>query len=257
MGKMRLLRVLATFALTIDLGITAPATAVDIPSYPAPAQGPTGSGWLASGCSDIHTVGETLPSRPVIRHRTLASPLPHRPAKRRHAAKRPARHVVKHRTVRHGPVLHRKHALHRKPRHHVRHAHARPTLHKVTYASPLCIDRSHAINALLGLPDVPLNLLDSGSVDAVPTQLTGTPSGIDDYQPSGSVTGPGGLGGSGGFGDVFVPGVTGGGGGGGTGSNGGGTVTTIVPEPATWGMMILGFVFVGAWLRRRRPVAAR
>ncbi|MGL6042555.1 MAG: PEPxxWA-CTERM sorting domain-containing protein, partial [Sandaracinobacteroides sp.] len=30
------------------------------------------------------------------------------------------------------------------------------------------------------------------------------------------------------------------------------TVTSNVPEPATWGMMILGFGLVGATMRRRR-----
>ena len=34
------------------------------------------------------------------------------------------------------------------------------------------------------------------------------------------------------------------------------TATTAVPEPATWGMMILGFGIAGAALRRRRVAAA-
>jgi hypothetical protein len=35
------------------------------------------------------------------------------------------------------------------------------------------------------------------------------------------------------------------------------TLTGAVPEPATWGMMVLGFGLVGAAARRRRGVRVR
>lgn len=67
-------------------------------------------------------------------------------------------------------------------------------------------------------------------------------------------------------GGVFVPGgpgtvpggggvIPGGGGGGGGGTNPGTPPTTSVPEPSTWAMLILGFLSIGAAMRRRRTRA--
>ena len=39
------------------------------------------------------------------------------------------------------------------------------------------------------------------------------------------------------------------------GSDSGGTGGSLVPEPATWGMMVLGFGMTGLAVRRRRPSA--
>ncbi|NJS13560.1 MAG: PEPxxWA-CTERM sorting domain-containing protein [Sphingopyxis sp.] len=61
----------------------------------------------------------------------------------------------------------------------------------------------------------------------------------------GGTAGTGGSGGPGGFGGVFP-----GGGGGGPGGGGGGIA--IVPEPATWAMMILGFGLIGFSMRSKR-----
>lgn len=76
------------------------------------------------------------------------------------------------------------------------------------------------------------------------------------------LSGPAALGGGGGG---SAPGSGGSGGGGGTGGGGsigggsgdGGTIVVpgAVPEPASWFLMILGFGFVGAMLRRRRAAS--
>ena len=36
-----------------------------------------------------------------------------------------------------------------------------------------------------------------------------------------------------------------------------GTITTAVPEPSTWLMMLFGFAFLGRAIRRQRPVTDR
>ena len=194
----------------------------------------------------------SLPPRPTVRRATLASRPTHH-ARTTHKPRKP---------------VHRKHAAAKhRTKHRPRHAAHRPTsaslrLHRVTYASPLCGERSSAMNTMLGLPDY--------TITQPPEAATATriADAVIDVPPVLGYTGGGGPGGPGGpifpVGPVFPIGpgpiiifpV------GPVGPVGPvapvtpvGPVTpppAAVPEPASWATMMIGMVLVGGSMRRRQ-----
>ncbi len=224
-------------------------------------QGPEKLSSLFARCADTVVDPSPLSERPVLERATFASK-PQRPHTRRKVkARKPrARKAVAHKPAAHKVVRKtvaraRPRAIHRPAagigRPPARTAH-RPVLQRLTYASPLCGERSHALNELVGLPDVQDVTQSLVVADNVPVQnqiftLPGlgggtvtTPTG-----PSGPVivfpTGP--TFPVGPTGPVIVPPV------------GPGTPpTTAVPEPASWATMLLGFLLVGGTIRRRKSL---
>ncbi len=104
--------------------------------------------------------------------------------------------------------------------------------------------------------------LSGNSADGVIFRFVGGPnsfqSGAGFYFADGAFSAPGTYGtvlfGSAQAGRLVVTNMAGGGGGSGGGGGGGGR--PVVPEPATWAMMIAGFGLVGGVMRRRRVVSA-
>lgn len=266
---MRSFRGIVAWALCVHLIAGTPALAVDTQTLPAAAA--ANSGWMPRPCTETATIpSRPLPPRPAVRRRTFASPLPHRALRHQvhkkraaHAAprkRRTAPHHVHHPARRHSTAAAR-------PRTALRNT--RPALRRVTFASPICEDRAPAINALLGLPDVPMldqPLVASALQDVLAPEdqpLLGVPvAGYGDNGAGGDAPGgvlpsspgyPTGGGPGGGVPVVVVP----------TGPGGGVTpgnpvisvpppVTSSVPEPTTWAIMVMGFGLIGGAMRRRR-----
>ena len=146
---MKLVRVLVASLLAINLPLTAMAEAQTATSQinqgaPAAARSPL----LAADCKETSVMPVSLPARPTVRRVTFASRPSHH-ARAAHKPRKPAHR--KQGPAKHGPAKHR-------PKHRRHPAAHRPgpafaRLHRVTYASPLCGERSIAMNAILGLPD--------------------------------------------------------------------------------------------------------
>lgn len=231
----------------------APA-AVDVPAARGEAVGGRSGGAAAIANCEEFTVqpaplaprahifpASYAPSRPhpVVRHRA------HRPVKHRALKHRHIRKPVKHRRPIHRrvrarrPVAHRPAAAHRPVAYRPRPAGSRPALQRVTYAAPLCGERTQEINDLLGLDQpviaaaAPIGPVQNVTFDVAP--VTGT-TGTVGYPVTG---GP----------DIF-PGVTGVPPIGPPGPPG--PPTTPVPEPETWMTLVAGMAATGFMLRRRR-----
>ena len=171
-------RVLVAFAFTFNMLLS---TAVEARGSINQIQSdaPRSKSGLLANCPETSFETAPLEPRPVIGRATFASrPVAprHRPTKRRatdahrpmHAVHRGAhprlgvKHVVKHGAVHHRatharrPVSATKGVSHaRRPvPHRGTGATHRPLLRRVTYASPLCGERSRDINNLLGLEDI-------------------------------------------------------------------------------------------------------
>jgi len=201
---------------------------------------------LIADCPETTFMPSPLARRPVL-HRATHASRPARPHRHRKATprKKPVVHR-KHRAVRH--LAHKRH-----PAPHRRAAHpTRARLHKVTYASPLCGERSQTINDLIGLPDVTELPVAAAATD-VPTQVFDLPAIVG----AGGTTGPTGPGVGFPTGPGFPGGPT-------------GPIVPLppvvpptpptppippvaVPEPASWATMMLGMALVGRSMRRRRP----
>jgi hypothetical protein len=208
---------------------------------------------LLADCKETEVRPVALPPRPTVRRATFSS----KPT-RRHHARTP--HKVR-KAVRRKAVS-RKHVARKHPRKH-RASHAAPRrgraplrLRRVTYASPLCAQRSTTMNTMLGLPEYAISAPpEAAAPPVIENALLGQPP---------------------------VLGVTGGSGPGGTFPGGpffpigpgpvivfpGEPVTPIgpvtppvtpggVPEPASWATMIMGMFFIGRVMRRRKLAAAK
>ena len=256
---MRLLYALIAFSLAANFQATGAAegqtesSGTDKPtgrSAAAPA--------LLADCTETVVRSSPLPPRPVLRRTTLAAGPP-KPRHHNHRiAKKPRPHV--HRKHR---VRHHRHRLTHHPVAHRRPAGAQPqqVLHRLSYASPLCAERSPAMNTLLGLPPY--------EVTQIPVAVEPTPLGNPTVSPPGIVEVGGGFTPPtptpvvilpytpiypAGPGPVLVP---------------IGplpplppqpplppppAVPQLVPEPESWAMMILGISMVGGAIRRRRAL---
>jgi hypothetical protein len=264
-----------------------PANAVEIRpatslSPATSGSSPATSGLLATGCSAMETSSEALPARPVLASNVVGRPRARhrRPvARRKTMAHKPAARPVRKAAARGRAKPHARLAARRPHRKAavlpVRVAqNDRPTLRKLTFASPLCDDLAPAMQAF-GLDTLPITGLGNAPIeDAVAPQNTEFAQALTPSR--------GGQTGGGGFGFPFSPGFpgfgiapplgggtvgtpggdTGTGGGTGNGGNGGtgdgtpgGNAPSAAPEPSSWGMMILGFGMAGAGLRRRRRIA--
>jgi len=250
---MRVHKGLIIFVIGAILPMTAAVEAQDsVRQIPPPNDSRSNAGpksALIADCPETTFMPSPLARRPVLYRATHAS----RPARpHRHRKAKPHKRVVhhKHRAVRH--LAHKRHpAPHRRA--------AQPTrarLHKVTYASPLCGERSQTINDLIGLPDV-TELPIAAAASDVPTvfdlpALVGSGGTTGPTGPGvGFPTGPGFPGGP--TGPIFpvppvvpptpptppVPPVP----------------PVAVPEPASWATMMLGMAWIGRTMRRRRPGA--
>lgn len=262
---MRLVGVVTLFAIALDLPGTASGAAQEAATPVQPRRAPTvatAESPLIADCTETSFVPKPLHPRPARRRATVAS----RPSapQRHHAKPKNKPHAVKY--VRHKAVHHpRHHAVHHRAPHHPHHK----ILHRVTYASPLCSQRSPAINHMLGLPDYavtqpPIPGDDTSVVGYVP-DLVDVPTGIG-FGP-GPITppiGPGPI--------VFPPPI-----GPGPivfpGPVGPGPIiapppgppvsppppppvtppvtVSFAPEPSSWATMLLGMLVVGGSVRRR------
>ena len=132
-------------------------------------------------------------------------------------------------------------------------------LQSLSSRAPICSQRTHQMNVLMGLDDItaPTQPL----VAAEETTAENNVFDLPPYYPGGSYTGGGDFGGGGYIGGFpYLPGFPG-------GYTGPVIVTpgipvisppAAVPEPASWATMMLGMAFVGGSIRRRRrPVASR
>ena len=253
---MRVHKGLIIFVIGAILPMTAAVEARDgvgqiTPPNVFPSNGGPKSALIAD-CPETTFLPSPLAPRPVL-HRATHASRPARPHRHRKATphKKPVVHR-KHRAVRH--LAHKRH-----PVPHRRAAHpTRARLHKVTYASPLCGERSQTINDLIGLPDVTeLPVAATGS--DVPNQVFDLPALVG----GGGTTGPTGPGVGFPTGPGFPGGPT-------------GPIVPVppvvpptpptpptppippippvaVPEPASWATMMLGMALVGRSMRRRRP----
>jgi hypothetical protein len=299
---MRSVRVLVTLALAVNLPLAGVAEAhgsinqvnrSSMPSAPRPSQE------LLAECADTVIQPSPLEPRPVFSRATYASkPSLHR--KRRHARKpahkRPAAHkksvaqqkpLAHKKAVAHRKTIAHKAVAHRKPHHRARRpalAHRpvgdkRLTLQRVTYASPLCNQRTPQMDTLLGLDTIPTQALAPAEETTVQNEIFTLPpifGGGGGLYPGGGypIVGFPGVPGFPGFpggpvGPIVIvpvtpgtPGTPGGPdvpGGPGTPGTPGTPVTpppSAVPEPASWAMMVLGFGFAGGAIRRRRRLLA-
>jgi len=131
-------------------------------------------------------------------------------------------------------------------------------VHRVTYASPLCGQRSQIINDMLGLPGVTQPPVAAESVtDTGPLPVfIGVPptiGGGSGPTGPGTIIFPGGPIYPPGPGPIIIvspPGPPG------PPSPPGPPVTSPVPEPASWAAMLIGMMLVGGSMRRRGAKAA-
>jgi hypothetical protein len=208
---------------------------------------------LAEDCKETAVMPATLPPRPSVRRATFASKPTHRHhARTAHKIRKPVRrkHISKHAGGKHRP----KHRAHR-PRH--RPTAASPRIRRVTYASPLCGERSSAMNTMLGLPEYTITqppeaatapAIEDAVLDAPPVLGStngggGGPTGPILIFPGGPVfpIGPGPV--------ITVPPV------GPVGPVTPPVTPGAVPEPTSWATMMLGMALIGGAIRRRRRQA--
>jgi hypothetical protein len=261
-------------ALALDLpataSIKAPAIPAQVENNTVSTGSPTKSPLIAD-CIETAIVPSPLAPRPTLRRATFAAkPSLHhrhhaRPHKKHHARPHKKSKPRAHRaaSARHGKATHVRHtAAHRHgPRHVHRRTHrpaahrpapARPVLHRVTYASPLCAERSTVLNDMLGLPDylvtqLPVAADSTQEADLLPIfidlpPVIGGPVGPGPIAPWPPVVpifpvGPGPI-------VILPPGPP--------------PITPPVtppispaPEPSSWAMMLVGMLLVGGSLRRR------
>ena len=193
---------------------------------------------LIADCTETVTPSP-LSRRPVLRRATYAA----KPSKpRRHRAR--VRHKVHHaRHMKHKAIHHRHRPL-RHPR-----AHRRPAVHRATYASPLCGQRSEIINDMLGLSGVaqpPVAAEITADTYLLPTFIdVPPPIGPGPIGP-GPIIFPGGPIYPVGPGPIIVsppgppvtPPVT-------------PPISSPAPEPASWATIVAGMMLVGHGMRRR------
>lgn len=246
---MKLIHVLVASVSILNLPLIAMTEAQAAPgdlTRTAPAPKPR-STLLAADCKETAIMPAALPARPTQRRATIASHPTHH-ARKAHKPRKPV-----HR--KHAAAKHR--AKHRGP-HAARHpARASLRLRRVTYASPLCGERSSAMNIMLGLPDYTVTQPPEAAVaPAIEDTLFDLPPVL------GATGGGGGIGGPTfpivifpgwpvfpiGPGPVILPPV--------------GPVAPpvspgAVPEPATWATMIVGMALVGRSMRRRSRKAKK
>ncbi len=246
---MKLIHVLAASVLILNLPLIAITEAQAAPGdLTRTALAPKSrSTLLAADCKETAIMPAALPARPTQRRATLAS-RPTRHARKAHKPRKPV--YRKHAAAKHR-AKHRGHHGARRP------ARAPLRLHRVTYASPLCGERSSAMNIMLGLPDYTVTLPPEAAIaPAIEDTLFDLPPVLGDAGGGGGIGGPT-------FPIIVFPGwpvilppvgpvgpvppV--------------GPVTPpippgAVPEPATWAMMMLGMVLIGRSMRRR-PLKAK
>jgi hypothetical protein len=265
---MKFVNVLVASLLAINLPLTAAADAqasVGAVSRADAAPAPR-SALLAADCKETAVMPVSLPPRPAVRRATFASKPTHhaRPAHKRHKPAVKKRAIGKHKATKHKATKHR-------PKHRRHPAAHRPgpaslRVHRVTYASPLCDQRSSVMNTMLGLDDYaitqpPEAAMAPGIDDAVlnaPDLFgytggggggTGSPTGPIVIFPGGPTfpTGPTGpiiilppVGPVGPVGPVTPP-----------------TTPSAVPEPNSWATMMIGMMLVGGAVRRRQRSSAK
>jgi hypothetical protein len=261
---MRAVGAIVALAMLFDFPLTAVVEAQTVaPSVETRGgAGPAPRNPLIADCAESVIMPSPLSERPTLKRATYAS----KPkAPRRHRARAKTHRVVH---AKKAPVKRsaRKVVRPRRPAAHRPAAH-RPILHRVTYASPLCAERSTALNDMLGLPDYDIT---QPPIAAESLPGGSLPSFIDVPPVIGGGTGP----------------ATGGG----TGPTGPGTITfpggpifpvgpgpiivgptppvvtppvtppvvtppvtpPAVPEPSSWATMLMGMLLVGYIVRRRR-----
>jgi hypothetical protein len=254
---MNFLRVLVACLLAINLPLTAAvysqAATFQVNRTDATAATPR-SALLAADCKETTVMPASLPPRPTLRRATFAA----KPVHRHHASAvhKPHKRAIKRHVGRrhHATKHHPRHRRHPAP-HRARRAPLR--LHRVTYASPLCDQRSSAMNSILGLPDYEITQPPEAATAAA------IEDAMFDVPPVLGYTGNGGTGGPGpifpggpifwtGPGPVIVIPV---------GPVGpvppvGPVIPPIppaaVPEPASWAMMMIGMALVGGSMRGRQ-----
>lgn len=255
---MRFVCVLVMCALALDLPTIASVAAQTVPTSvdSKTVRTPRSGSPLLVDCPETVIIPSPLSPRPALRRATFASKpslrhrhrhhvRPHRKAKPK--APHRARHG-KHKAARHG----HRHAPHR-------HAPRRAILRRVTYASPLCGERSTAINDMLGLPGVaaPAVAEDSPPGDVLPTFISlppligGGPGPVIGPTPVGPIfpLGPGPT-----FpvgpgpiiiqppGPPITPPVS--------------PPVSSAPEPSSWATMLIGMMLIGGSFRRRAVLRA-
>jgi hypothetical protein len=244
---MRLLHALIAFSLTANVQAAGAAEGKDKPSrtdQPTTRSGTGGA--LLADCTETVVRPSPLPPRPVLRRATLAGG----PTKARHHHRRIAKKARPHVHRKHRPRHQGHRPVHRRAHHRPAATRSPPILHRVSYASPLCAERSPAMNTLLGLPPyevtqtpvavepTPLGTPTISTPALVEVDLTTPPPApviIFPYTPI-YPAGPG---------PVLVP----------LGPEPPPPPPALprpVPEPGSWAMMLLGILMVGGAIRRRR-----
>ena len=250
---MRLIGVIVVLALLVDLPLTASleAQAVSAPvdNKPAPQRHSAGSPLLAD-CPENVVTPSPLSRRPVLRRATYAAkPSP----SHRHRART---RLKRHRVHVHHAKRKAAHPRHHAAKHHhrpIRHKRAprRPIVHRVTYASPLCGQRSEIINDMLGLPGItqpPVVAESATNTGPLPLFINLPP--VIGTGP-GPIVFPGGPIYPGGPGPIIIspPGPP-------VGPPVAPPISSPVPEPAGWATMLIGLVLVGGAMRRRAATRA-
>ncbi|HWI85879.1 MAG TPA: PEPxxWA-CTERM sorting domain-containing protein [Sphingomonas sp.] len=275
---MRFVSVLVAFALCFNSPL---AAAADAQNTISEANASNRSSLLAD-CNETVFTPSPMAPRGVLHRTTFASKPGRPPAGKRHkqAHKKPVAHkhkrivqkkVEQKKVAQSKPVVHKK-VTHKKPVAHKKrasrkHAPRRPVhrtaaraLQRVTYASPLCEERTQGINDMLGLDSIPTETPVAATDILVPNEIFDLPPVLPGGTASPSFPG-----------NPFFPGVPViilpplGPPGPGNPTNPGGPdtppvitpPTSSVPEPASWAMMIFGMALIGRGIRRRRVVALR
>lgn len=246
---MKFVRVLVASLLIVHLPVAATAEVQTNAGAAGrnEAQSPSRSALLAD-CKETEVRPVALPPRPTVRRATFSS----KPTRRHHArTPHKVRKVVRRKAVS------GKHVVRKHPRKHSarraapRRARAPLRLRRVTYASPLCAQRSTTMNTMLGLPDYTISAPpEAAGPPVIENALLGQPPVLGVTGPT--TTSPGGPFFPIGPGPVIVfPGDPG---------TPIGPVTppvTPVPEPASWVTMIMGMFFIGRVMRRRKMPAPK
>lgn len=260
---MRFLYVLVALSLVLDLPATASVgmqvVAATIDERSISVRSPSASPLLADCLETV--IRAPLSPRPRLKRATFAAKphAPHRRHARPHKRVKPKSAHAKiavHKKV----ATHKKLAPHKKRRHARRparhHRAARIPLRRVTYASPLCAQRSPSLNYMLNLPDF--------EVTQAPVVADST-SGVGILPTFIQLPIIGGGGGPGVGPLVFPPPVIP------IYPVGPGPIIvrpptpppppppppSAVPESSSWAMMMMGMMLVGSSIRRRASKAAQ